>query len=218
MLRLPPRILLLLAALALAAFAARGEEIAAANPTPSRDSAVSAGYGLAWNHGIGKAQSERLRLRLVFSEESLRLVPILPAEKKPWEWSETLVRFGSSQATRPAGRAWLAGVEDRAEYLRGSLIERFRNTPQGIEHMLEIPEEPGAEVLYFDFAVSGTLAMKVSEDGSRVVYPDPGGATRLLESDLAAMDAEGREVAVRWEKLEHGLDGEVFLRLVVHAA
>ncbi len=130
----------------------------------------------------------------------------------------TLARFGTSQVERPAGRAWLTVGEDRAEYLRGRLIERFRNTPRGIEHTLEIPEDPGAEILYFDFTLSGTLTTKLSEDASRVSYQAPGGATRLLERDLAAEDAEGREVAVRWEKLEHGFDTEVVLRLIIHAA
>ena len=219
--RLLRRTLLLLAALALFAVAShRGNDATAADPSqpdPAARQGPSPESALTWDQGIGKGDGGPLELRLFFSEEALRILPVGPPEKA-WEWALTLARFGNSQATLPAGRAWLTVEENRAEYLRGRLIERFLKTPRGIEHTLEIPEETGAEILHFDFAVSGTLAMKVGEDGSRVAYHGPGGAALLLERDLTAVDARGREVAVRWEKLEHGVESEVVLRLIVHAA
>ena len=218
--RLLPRTLLLLLSLAwCAAPIARGDASDGhlSNPASAAQRRPSPGYELTWDHGVAKGDCLSCGLRLFFDDEGVRILPVGPSERA-WQWAMTLARFGSSQANRRAGRPWLTAGEDRVEYLRGRLIEHFRNTPRGIEHTLEISEEPGAEILYLDFAVSGTLGMKLSDDGSRVLYTDPGGATRLLERDLGAMDAEGREVAVLWEKLEHDLDGEIVLRLVLHVA
>src|SRR4029434_4828428 len=104
---------------------------------------------------------------------------------------------------------------DRVEYLRGRLREWYRNGPDGIEHGLEISDGADSPILQFDFTISGTLSAKVSEDGQRVAFAGRSGAPALSYVDLRGVDAEGREVASRWERVEPSEGSSVILRLVV---
>jgi uncharacterized repeat protein (TIGR01451 family) len=107
---------------------------------------------------------------------------------------------------------------DRVEYLRGRLREWYRNGPDGIEHGLEIPDGADAPVLLFDFTISGTLSAKVSEDGQRVAFAGRSGIPALSYVDLRGVDAEGREVASRWERVEPTEGSSFVLRLIVPSA
>ncbi|HXI03852.1 MAG TPA: DUF11 domain-containing protein, partial [Candidatus Saccharimonadales bacterium] len=101
------------------------------------------------------------------------------------------------------------------ELQRRALVESYRNGSAGIEHGLEVWESGETPLLWFDFTLSGTLTPKVSEDGRSVVFRDPSGAPSLIYLDLSARDATGREVAVRWERIEPARRDHPFLRLVV---
>lgn len=157
------------------------------------------------------------KLRLRFTEEEVRVLPTAPVPTG-WELGISLASFGGSQDLRPAGRAFLSVNQDTAEYMRGRLTEWFRNAPSGIEHGLDISEGAGSQILQFEFRFTGIPSAKVTEDGQRAVFMGASGMPVLYHRDLRGVDSQGREVAVRWERVEP-IDGpDVTLRLWVHAA
>jgi len=178
---------------------------------------ASPGYALAPEESSWAADCGNLKLRILFTEDEVRIHPI-PATPRGWDWGISLLRFGGVEAPQPADRASLSVNEDRAEYSREMLSEWFRNTPQGIEHVLAVPDGTGSSILQYDFGLTGNITAKVSEDGQQVIFRAPSGVPVLIDRDLAAFDAQGREVALRWEKLEHEVETGTVLRLVVHAA
>ncbi len=163
------------------------------------------------------AENGTQRIQVVFSEEGVRIHPLSPG-RSAWEWGMSLTRYGGPQDTRASGYPFLLAGDDRVDYLRGPLVEWFRNGPKGIEHGLEIGGWQGSALLRFDFTLSGSLTPKVSEDGQSVVFRDLSGAPVLAYLDLRGLDAEGREVAASWERIEHADDSWPVLRLVLHAA
>jgi uncharacterized repeat protein (TIGR01451 family) len=184
---------------------------------PAAASQAAPGYALVPDGNRWKAECAKQKLRIAFTEDGARILPIAP-DSLEWEWGISLSRFGGSEDLHSAGRAFLTVHQDRVEYLRGRLIEWFRNAPSGIEHGLDVPEGADSPILRFDFRVAGTLSVKVSEDGQSVGFAGPSGVSALAYRDLRVVDAEGREVASRWERVEPSEGSEVVLRLIVLSA
>jgi len=88
--------------------------------------------------------------------------------------------------------------------------------PAGSEFLIEVlaPAEPG--VVYIAVRIGGSLTPKVSQDGRRLEFRDRSAAPTLVCDDLRGVDAEGRDVAVIWERLEGQRAPGGDLRLVVH--
>lgn len=185
--------------------------------SPASLSQPAPGYSLSTEGNAWKAECVKQKLRLRFTQEEIQILPTVPVPAQ-WELGISLIRFGGSEDLRPAGRAFLMASGDRAEYQRGRMTEWFRNAPAGIEHGLDIPEGTGSPILQFDFRVTGSLSAKVSEDGQRVAFVGPSGTEVLSHRDLSGWDDQGREVALRWERLEPTDGSDIILRLSVHAA
>ena len=167
---------------------------------------------------IWGARNEKQRLRLLVSAEGVRVLP-LPPDTFRWKWELSLLRHGGERDFGRSGSPFVEARDDRADLLRGSLREWYRNAPEGIEHGLEIPDGPkGPLYLRFDYALEGDLTPKVSEDGRQVVFRGRAGRTALTLLDLRGQDAEGREVAARWEWVEHPADSPPVLHLTLRGS
>jgi hypothetical protein len=154
---------------------------------------------------------------VLFTAEGAGILP-RSAGPPPWTWGISLVRDGAPAMLRPSGPPLLVAGPGEAEYRRGRVVEWYRSGPSGLEHGLDIEGPAGLSILRFEFALAGSLVPKVSEDGRTVVYRDANGAPILADVDLSGVDAEGREVAARWERVEHtGSAGSVLCLDVVGA-
>jgi uncharacterized repeat protein (TIGR01451 family) len=165
--------------------------------------------------GLWRAENESQRIRILFSDRGIRVVPAQP-DAPSWEWAFTLSRDGRPEDLRPADFPAVRIADDQLEILRQGYTERFRNDPSGIQHVIEIlpAAERGLRIL--DFRISGSLTPKVSEDGRSIEFRDPAAAPALAYRDLRGVDAEGRDVAVIWERLEGQRARDADLRLAVH--
>jgi len=130
----------------------------------------------------------------------------------------TLFGLGAAEDLRRADSAAVTPPDDHVKYARGGLLEWFQNGRKGIEQGLEIGEGEGSPLLQLDLSDLGSLTPKVSEDGRAVAFRDASGVVILAYLDLRGLDAEGREVDVRWERMEPAVDRGPALRLVVVAA
>ena len=176
------------------------------------------GYDLTpGSRGVWRAENTVQRIRISFSAEGVRVVPLSPG-RTGWEWGFSLSHYGMSDDLRGAGYPSLQVMENRLEFVRGRVGEWFQNGPKGLEHGIEIPfpGEPG--LFYLDFLLAGSLSPKVSEDGQRVEFRDGSGAPVLVYRELRGTDAEGRDVSVRWERREGPRDAGGDLRLVVQGS
>jgi uncharacterized repeat protein (TIGR01451 family) len=163
---------------------------------------------------IGRAESESRSVRISFSEDALRLVPA-DTDAPSWSWELSLSRHGRPDDLRPASPPTVRVADDEIELARPGHIERFRNGFSGIQHVIEILPAAERGVLFFDFRIAGSLTAKVSEDGRSVEFRNARAARVLVYEEIRGVDAEGRDVAMTWERLEglRALGAE--LRLVV---
>jgi len=164
-----------------------------------------------------RGDNEARSLVIEVTESGVRVSGARPG-RPAWDLGLSLTRFGHPEDLRSTDPAFLRSGGDRVELLRGVLDEWFRDGPTGIEHGLEVRGPRGASLLWFEFSITGTLTPKVSEDGQKIFFRDHSGAPSLIELDLAARDADGREAAARWERVEPAEPGHVILRLVLQAA
>jgi uncharacterized repeat protein (TIGR01451 family) len=163
------------------------------------------------------AENAAAGIRVIFSGIEVRIVPLLPG-RGAWDWGLALTRYEGPAALPDAGSVYLTADDDRVDYRRGRLTESFRNRPEGIEHGIEI-EGPGHPApLLFDYKITGSLAPKVSEDGQTVVFRDRSGLPILIVRNPRALDVEGRDVDIRWERVEPVEDSGAVLRLVVQGS
>ncbi len=151
--------------------------------------------------GLWTAENASQRIRIRISADEVRLVPAAP-ESPPWDWALSLFRCGRPDGLRPAAYPSLRVADDDVELLRPAYTERFRNDPSGIQHVIEILPDAEHGLLYLDFRVTGSLTPKVAQDGRRVEFRDRRAAPVLVYRDLRGVDADGRDVAVLWERIE----------------
>jgi uncharacterized repeat protein (TIGR01451 family) len=193
-------------------------------PTATADSCSAGGASrdagcvlVPAGEGRWAAASEARGLRFEFTPESTRVLP-LGADEEPWELSLSLLAYGGAGEPRPAG---IGSVEiSEASYLRrfGNLEEESRVVPKGLEHGIRILHGGPPAIWEFEFLVGGDIVPKVAGDGLSIRFHDRKGRTVLTHRGFRAVDAEGREVAIRWERIEPAEAGGSLLRLLVHAA
>jgi trimeric autotransporter adhesin len=91
------------------------------------------------------------------------------------------------------------------------LEEWYVNDTRGLEHGYTLHRRPaldgagGAAPLIFTLAVHGGLCLAVDADGRGVRFSDGNGAEVLIYTGLIVVDAEGRELAARFEGMAEGL-------------
>ncbi len=163
------------------------------------------------------------RLRLVFKAAGFRVTPE-PPPRPSWEWGLALTGYGLAGALHEPELALISVRGNRIDYLRGDLTESLVNTDSGVQQVLTLsappkegfPQEP-APLLFLEFAISGGLARKLSDDGLGAEFFAPGGEPVLRYGDLCVTDAEGRDIAARMELLSTPEAPGPGLRLLVEA-
>ncbi len=194
------------------------------NPDGGGARGIAAGAPDTW-----VAHNEIHGLRVVFSPGSARFGPLVPdgapgdgvagffSRRPAWSLDISLRRHGPAGEAGDAGAAAPRVGPDFIDFVRRDLIERFINQDRGLTHELFLEVSPGSAPAVLDFAISGTLVPKVSEEGRNVEFATASGEVVLLYRDLRAVDADSREVDARWERIE--ADGDAGgLRLVIQAA
>jgi hypothetical protein len=189
----------------------------AGETTGARPGSEAADGRAANGTGAIRVRFPKQEARIFFSPEKVLLVAATPG-RPAWAWEISLSRYGGPDGLRASEYPLLMTGEDGAAYLRGPIIERFRIGPGWLEHRLEIRRSEVPSPLRFEFAVSGSLTPKVSEDGRLVAFHDASGAAVLKYSDLRGTDAEGRELEARWERIEPAAGSESLLRLLLQGA
>lgn len=214
--RVLPAFLALLAAMSLAAAADSPAGEPDGRCDADRQSRRAAGYRLVpGGHGRWTAANETQRLRLIVSPRGLQIAP--PADDRPaWTWGLSIAPGDGACGPAADEEVWSLVTEGRVDLIRSSCPEWFLNGPKGVEHSLSVAagESGRAEI---DFIVEGTLTPKVGDDGRTIMFADPAGAPALLDRELRGLDAEGRDVDVRWERTESPGTGRR-VRIVVEGA
>jgi hypothetical protein len=163
--------------------------------------------------------------RTYFTANGIRMVPRI-AESPAWRWGLTLVGYGEANATLAIPAAALSPSGHQIEYRRGSLLERYENTPEGLEQFFMLSEPPRSEPaakampapsesrssIHLDLALWGDLTPRVSEDGQAIDFLSPLGAPALHYARLGATDARGAVLPSRMEAFAENGGG---IRLVV---
>jgi len=178
--------------------------------------------------------------RTYFTSEGIRVAP-RTGSTLSWRWGLALVGYGRGEMTWVVPQATLSPSGHRIDYHRGSLDERYENTPGGLEQIFTLPAPPGhggrdeGEVkvrgwttelrrpagtdlrdwIHLDLALWGDLSPRVAEDGQAIDFVTPSGALALRYAQLKATDARGATLPAWME----GLSGENArgIRLVVDA-
>lgn len=154
------------------------------------------------------------RLHLEISEAGPLLAS--PAPGRPaWTWSLGPVAWETLRERQVVEGRTAFAQEERIELTLGRLTEWFSNGPKGIEHGLVLPPLAEPRLVQVDFALGGTLTPKVAEDGRAIAFVDRIGAPVLAYRELRGVDADGRDVSVRWERLEKPAAPPGRLRLLV---
>ena len=140
-------------------------------------------------HAPNRAQG----FRTYFTEAGIRVVP-RTAEGSSWEWSPRLTGWGRPGAVQVVGAARLRPKGNRIDYDRGRLVEWYVNRAQGLEQGFTLAEPPaeGAQEVWIELALGGTLRPVVSADGQAIDFTTPGGAPVIHYAHLVVSDATGR--------------------------
>ena len=163
--------------------------------------------------------------RTYFTSEGIRVVPRTPSTLS-WRWGLSLVGYGRGETTWEVPQATLSPSGHRMDYRRGSLDERYENTPAGLEQIFSLPAPPwdggrGEEPsdsrvwIHLDLALWGDLSPRVSADGQAIDFVTPAGALVLRYAQLKVTDARG-ETLPAWMEGFSGENGRG-IRLVVDA-
>lgn len=198
----------LLAALAMAQVvgAARADAAGVCDPAAAR--AEDAAYELAWDGpDVWIGANSTQRLGLVASEAGVVLRAEDGVAERPWTWGLSLVADG------PAGPPAVAGR--RIDLAHSGTAEWYLNGRKGVQHGLDLDGGSPAATRRVEFVLTGSLAAKVRDDGRGVLFVDAGGVPVLVYGDLHAVDADGRDVDVRWERPGAGTDGAAVLALTI---
>ncbi len=136
-----------------------------------------------------------------------------------WDFSLSLSCCGRPEDLRSPDEAWPLLSENRIDLMHRSLSEWYIDSPKRLEHSLEIVATGEPDRIVLEFALKAALTPKIVKDGRSSEFSDASGAPVLVYRDLRGLDAERRDLDVRWEK-RAGATGEQAsaLRLVVEGA
>ena len=159
--------------------------------------------------------------RTYFTSEGIRVVPRTDSTPS-WLWGLSLVGYGRGETTWVVPQANLSPSGHRIDYHRGSLDERYENTPGGLEQIFTLRASPGQaggdegearDWVHLDLALWGDLSPRVSEDGQAIDFVTSSGAPALRYAQLKVTDARGATLPAWME----GFSGENArgIRLVV---
>jgi len=88
------------------------------------------------------APNRSQNFRTYFTSEGIRVVP-RTGSTPSWRWGLSLVGYGRGEMTWVVPQATLSPSGHRIDYHRGSLDERYENTPGGLEQIFTLSAPPG---------------------------------------------------------------------------
>jgi len=202
------------ALLAFSGLPCQAAEIPSAWVAQAREHAIEAEYEITWQEREWQAPNREQGFRTYFTAAAIRLVPLIE-DPPSWDWGLQLVRWGRVGSTRQSGPPEPVGVTGReATYARCGIVERYVNTPDGLEHPITIHRRPeGASghqdrQVHLDLALSGTLSPSIAEDGQAIDFATQTGVRVLRSASLRVVDTTGQVLPARMEGLaEAGLRG-----------
>jgi uncharacterized repeat protein (TIGR01451 family) len=172
---------------------------------PAGARAEDAAYEFAWEGpGVWTGLNPAHRLRVIASESGVTLGSAGPDPGGLWTFGLSL--DGSGAAPVISGR--------RIDLPHPGSAEWYFNGRKGVQHGLDL-EAAATASGPLRFALSGSLMAKVRDDGRLVLFVDARGVPVLAYADLHAVDADGRDVDVRWERPLARADGTILLGLAV---
>jgi hypothetical protein len=160
-----------------------------------------------------QAPNRAHNLRTYFTSEGPVVIPRVwaeGAETPPWRWGLRLAAWGREGASQPVQAATLHVEANRVEYRRGEVVEWYVNDEQGLEHgfTLNAPPRSGKAAsgawIVLKMDLYGDLNATLNSSASAIELTTSGGVGVIHYGELAAVDAIGRELPVRFT-----LDGKV---------
>lgn len=175
---------------------------------PSESRAEQMAWELRWDGpGVWAGENPSHALRLGVDEEGLSLSSVPDRDRLPWTWR---LHLGA-----PTGPVAVSGR--RVDLLHADVSEWYLNGRKGLQHGLDLEVGPASGAMRLEFALGGTLTAKVRDDGRSVAFVDAAGTPVLVYGGLRAVDADGRDVDVRWDRPTIGRDGGTVLALALAA-
>jgi uncharacterized repeat protein (TIGR01451 family) len=188
------------------ALAGEGGAGPACDPTAAH--AEDAAYELAWDGpGVWVGLNGAQRLRVVASEAGVLLRSADGETGGPWSFGLSLDGADPANAPLVTGR--------RIDLAHAGPAEWYFNGRKGLQHGIDVTSAPAAGRLVF--RLTGTLTAKVRDDGRGVAFLDARGVPVLAYADLHAVDTDGRDVDVRWERAGAGSGRGTVLTLTLAA-
>jgi hypothetical protein len=139
-----------------------------------------------------------------FDAKGLQLAP---TDGAGWAWGLSLTGWGRPGSLTEADLGTLSANEDRVELDRGSLIEWYVNSPDGLEHGFTVPSPPiddGAR-LVFDMSFAGGLHPVFSKDGQAVDFFGSGDVSVLRYAKLVVTDAADAVLPAQMKPITGGI-------------
>ena len=184
----------------------------------ARESAAEqAAWELRWDGPdvwVGENPSHALRLRV--DEAGLSLDSVPERDRLPWQWRLDL-RAPAGPTPVNGDRVDLRVSGRRVDVRHPEISEWYLNGRKGLQHGLDVEVGPAPGPMRLAFTLAGTLTAKVRDDGRSVAFVDAAGTPVLVYGGLHAIDAEGRDVDVRWDRPTIGGDGGTVLALALAA-
>ena len=163
---------------------------------------VAAELALPGNAGVQFfAANPRQQLTARFLGDEVRLGS---GAGDDWQLGVRGSAFGRANAVTdaPAGPPPVAS-DDTVRYARGSLVEWFRNVPEGLEHGFTLMQRPSGEgEVRVDVALNG---LRAADRAEGLVLSDATGREVLGYSGLKVWDAEGRDLPARMQATDTGV-------------
>jgi uncharacterized repeat protein (TIGR01451 family) len=152
--------------------------------------------------GQWSARNERQALRLIFAGQGVVLAPeSVPGEE--WSWGLVISADSPPTASGSDESVRLMAAGSGVEFRLGNRSEWFVNSGKGILHGLDIHAAEGVPIR-LGYRLEGNLTPKIAPDARSITFTDGGGRPVLAYRNLVASDARGRDVGVRWVRLERG--------------
>ena len=161
---------------------------------------------LSEKKGAYHAPNRGQNLRTYFTSEGIRIIRRTGA-KHTWNAGLSLEGVGRDDRiiSLPKDKAPVA-VGPHFEYHRGSLVEWYNNTPEGLEQGFTVTEKiEGKGYLALFLRIYGNIKPVLSDEGKAIYFLTSSNKQVLKYSDLYVFDAEGKRLTSYFELANHTL-------------
>jgi len=147
-----------------------------------------------------QAPNREQNLRTYFSSQGISVIPRQWEDgivDPPWRWDINLEAWGNQDALRSEQPGELIALENAIQAPHGSLVQSFRNEPEGLRLGMQLeqaPDEVSGSPVSLVFRVGTGLTAQAEGTSSLVFMHD--GIEVLRLASLAAQDAAGQSLPV----------------------